>query len=350
MLLSLGGLQVSVLMSLLAVLPTSTNYSLKAYDLGGSGGETSSANYLLNGSTESQSGNPGLSSSYEMGSGVTTNEQSNVPPAPIFTNPNSYYDRLLLQLSTGNNPSDTKYAIAISNNNFTTTQYVKSDHSVGSTLTAVDYQTYTAWGGGSGFLVLGLQPGTGYSVKIKAYQGNFTESAYSPVAVVATVQPYITFTVATTVNPTPPFAIGFSGLVLNTVFSTDADASLGLSTNALYGGNIYIKGSNNGLRSLEKSYTIASSSADLNVVSKGYGAVVTSIGQTNGGPFVAAAPYNGAGNTVGSITSSLQEIAGTGSPISGATLIARIKAKTDINVPASTDYSDVLTFVAAMAY
>lgn len=347
---SIGGFGAFALAGLFAALPTSTNFSLKAYDVGGSSSTSSSTNYSLNGTAGSQSGDTNSSTNYKVAPGLNPDTNSNVPQAPSFTNPSSYYDRLLLQLAAGTNPSDTKYAIAISSNGFTTTQYVKSDHSVGATLAAGDYQTYAAWGGAGGFLVLGLQPGTGYSVKVKAFQGSFTETAYSPVVTVATVQPYITFTVATTSNPTPPFSVSFAGLVLNTVFSADADASLGLSTNALYGGSVYIKGTNNGLKSNQKSYTLSSATADLSAASKGYGAIVTSIGQVSGGPLVATSPYNGSGNNVGAITSSLQEIAGTGTPVSGASLITRIKAKTDLNVPASTDYSDVLTFVAAMAY
>ena len=74
-----------------------------------------------------------------------------------------------------------------------TTYYVKSDHTVGTSLTITDYQTYDLWGGASGIDVVGLEASTTYSVKIKAMQGEISETRYGPVATAATVAPILTF-------------------------------------------------------------------------------------------------------------------------------------------------------------
>ena len=338
-----------VLAGLFAAMPTSTNYSLKGYDLGGSGNSGSSSSYKLNATAGSQGTNASSSASYGENAGQPAVNTSNVPPAPTFTNPSSYYDRLQLVLATGGNPTDAKYAIAISPDGFTTTQYVKSDHSVGGSLAGTDYPTYAAWGGASGFLVLGLLPGTTYTVKVKAMQGNFSESAYGPTATAATLNPTVSFTVATTLSATPPFTISFGSLAPGSVTSSTADASLTLSTNALTGGRIYVRDSNAGLQSLNASYTLSSATADL-TSTKGYGAAVLSASQVSGGPLAAVAPFDATGNNVGVLTTTLREIASTSAPVTSGSLTVRLKAKTDIGVPSATDYADVLTFVAAMLY
>lgn len=339
-----------VVSSIFATMPSSTNYNLKSFDLGTGGGSGSSGSYNLNTVTGTQSAAAGSSASYAENPGLAPTTNANVPPAPAFTNPNAYYDRLQLTLATGANPSDTKYAIAISDDDFVTTRYVKSDHSIGATLTSGDRQTYAAWGGASGFQVLGLSASTTYKVKVKAMQGNFTETAYGPTATAATVAPSLTFAVATTASGTPPFAVSFAGLALGTVFSTDADASLSISTNALLGGSLYIKSNNAGLTSALASYTIASASVDLTGATRGYGAMIVSASQSGGGPVSAAAPFNGVGNAVGGVTTGLQQLASSPGAIDGGSLTVRFKAKSDASVPTATDYTDVVTFVAAMAY
>lgn len=337
------------LTALFAAMPSSTNFSLKGYDLGGSGKDGSSSSYKLNATAGSQGTAPATSATYGENTGQPAVNTSNVPPAPTFTNPSSYYDRLQLVLATGGSPSDVKFAIAISPDGFTTTQYVKSDHSIGASLTATDYQTYTTWSGASGFLVLGLQPSTTYTVKVKAMQGNFSESPYGPTASAATVGPSITFTLATTASATPPFNITFGNLAIGAVTDTDADASLTLSTNALTGGRIYLRDSNAGLLSAAASYTLTSATADLTSAT-GYGAAVLSASQVSGGPLTAVAPFNGAGNNVGALTTTLREVASTSAPVTSGSLTVRFKAKADVRVPAAGDYTDTLTFVAAMIY
>lgn len=348
----IGLFTVGLITGLFAANPSSTNFTLKAYDLGsGGGGSPNSTNYYLNGQAGSQSGAPASSANYGLNPGETSTQVANVPPAPNLSNPSNEYKRLKLVINTGANPTDTLFAIAISGDGFVSTQFVKADTGVGNSLAFTDYQNYTAWGGASGFWINGLQPGTTYQVKVKALQGRSSGSPFGPAtAGVATVQPSLTFSVATSLSGTPPFAVAFVGLSAGTVFNADADAVLTMTTNALNGGAIYIKGLNNGLTSGAAGYTIASATADLSSAANGYGAIVTASGQSSGGPITAASPYNNVANNVGVITNSLAIIGSSSLPITNGSLTVRLKAKTDSVIPSSTDYADNLTFIAAILF
>ena len=134
-------------------------------------------------------------------------------------------------MDPGSDPSDTKYAIAISSDDFTTTLFVTPDLTTATSLETSYWQTYSQWGGTSGILVVGLAADTTYSVKVKAIQGAFSESAYSEVAQAATVVPSLTFTVS---GP-----IDMGTLKSSNNFTATANGTLTTSTNAFNGYNIY---------------------------------------------------------------------------------------------------------------
>ncbi len=341
-----------VLVTLFAASPTSTNYVLPSYDIGSGGTDSSSStSYKLNGTAGTQTGDTQTSTSYSLRGGENPTQDANVPPAPTLSNPSSYYDRLLLVINDGGNPTDTKFLVAISSDNFTTTSYVQTDNSIGATYTIGTYRTYASLGGGSGFLILGLSPSTTYKVKVRAIRGSFTESAYGPAtAGVATNGQSLSFGVTTTLTGTPPFNANFSGLIPGTVYSADADVNVALTTNALSGGTVYIKSSNGALFSASQSYSISSSTADLALATQGYGAQVIATSAVSGGPFVAQSPFNGATDNVGALTSTLQQLLTTANPVATATSTVRLKAKAGSIAPATTDFSDQLTLVAAMSY
>ncbi len=339
------------LTGLFFAVPTSTNYTLKSYDFGNGGGSTSSTNYKLNVSVGAQSGNGTQNStSYKANGGVLPTQHANVPLAPSFSNPSSEYNRLKLVLNTGSNPADTKYQVAISSDGFTTTNYVQTDNTVGPTNSISTYQTYATWGGASGVWVIGLLPSTTYSVKVRALQGGFTGSAYSPTASAATVQSSLTFTVGTSLTATPPYVIAVSGLSAGSVVSGNATANVGLSTNAVSGGAVYINSTNAGLSSASASASIASATADLTVATKGYGVKVTSTSQASGGPLAGSSPFNGSGNNVGGLTTNLQQILVTSSPVTTGTATVTVMAKADNITPSASDYTDTIRLVAAMLF
>lgn len=333
---------------LFGALPASSNYQLKSYDFGNGGGSGSSANYQLNGISGNVSGDTS-SANYRIKSGEPGNENTNVPPAPTVNNPSSYYDRLLVTLNTGSNPSTAVYLIAVSTDGFVTTKYVQPDNTLGNSYTLANYQSYAAWGGASGFYLLGLNPSTTYEVKVRAFQGAFSESALGPAGSAATVAPSLSFGVSTTLSPTPPFTVNFSGLAPGTTFAGDADAQLSLTTNALNGGNVYVK-SGGGLTSTSAGYTLNSATTNLASANFGYGAQVTAVSQASGGPLASVTPYDGSADNVGGLSTALQKILSTSGQLTSGSATVRMKAKTDFTVPSSTDYTDTLLFVAAMTF
>lgn len=181
-----------------AQMPSSDNYQIQEYSFGSGGtGDSTSESYGLQGALgEVEFGMPS-SSNYKAGSGLTYLLQANVPPAPTLSNPGTNYDRLKIVIQTGNNPTDATFAVAISTDNFASdTRFVKSDNTIGSTLSASDYRTYTSWGDSSGSYITGLSRNTTYYVRAQAITGDFTESGWGPTSTgVATVDPSLTFSV-----------------------------------------------------------------------------------------------------------------------------------------------------------
>ena len=217
--------------------PTSTNYELKDYGFGGGGtAKSDSTNYSIFGvAGETEFGKPG-STNYKAGAGLVYTLQANVPPAPTWTNPASNYDRLKLVIQTGGNPTDSKYAVAISDDSFITTQYVQSDYTIGSALGLEDWLTFDgagSWGGAAGKFIRTLKTGTTYQVKVAAKRGNFTESGYGPTASAATSNPSLTFGIS---SSTLTFANLNSG---NSYTDSAKTTALTTSTNAYNGYAIY---------------------------------------------------------------------------------------------------------------
>ena len=342
---------VTSLLSLVAAVPASTNFTLKDYDFGTGGVTASSTSYNLNGTVGTQTGAPQTNGVTILNPGEKPTQTANVPPAGTLTNPSSSYSKLHLVINTGSNPSDGRFAIAISSDNFTTTQYVKTDNSVGTSLAISNYQTYIQWGSATGFDILGLTANTTYKVKVSAYQGAFTASAFGPASAAVATQPTtVSFTVATTTNSTPPFSVNFASLTAGSVFTADANAQLTLSTNAVLGGGIYIVDNNGGLKSTKAAYTLTSATADLTAASKGFGAQAASLSQTSGGPLAAVSPFNGTTNSVGQLSAVLQQIIGLSGAVTGGSAQIKFLAKTDNTVPPASDYSDTQTIIAAMTF
>lgn len=339
---------------LLAAMPASTNYKLQSYGVGSGGTNNSvSSSYAMEGISGETSGTQMSSTTYKVTGGMIPTQTANVPAAPTVVNPANYYNKLRVTIDTGGNPSDTKFAIAVSSDNFVTTQYVKSDDTVGSSLAITDYQTFTAWGGASGFLVLGLQPATNYSFKVKAMQGKFTESSYSSAASAATGNPSLTFDIDVSpsdVQTNPPYDLDMGSLVPGSVVTSPSKIWTTFDTNGDFGGNEYIFGKNGGLKSTAVSYTIAALSGDLTSQTQGFGAQSSSATQASGGPMAASSPYDGSSDTVGITDATIRKIYTTPGPTTSGRTSLVLKAKVTSLTPASTDYSEVLTILAAASF
>ena len=99
------------------------------------------------------------SSNFILGPGLTYTLQPNTPPAPTFTNPSNYYNKLQLSLNQGGNSTDTTFAIQISTTgNFSSNvSYIQADGTLGP---APVFQTYAIWQPSSNpITIIGLTPG-----------------------------------------------------------------------------------------------------------------------------------------------------------------------------------------------
>lgn len=339
---------------IMLVMPASTSYQLQNYSFG-SGGTSNATSTSYAAETLAGEQSQGLLSSaaYKAGSGLQYTNQADVPPAPALTNPSNYYNKLHIVLSTGGNPSDTLFAIAISTDNFATdTRYVQSDMTVGATLGLEDYQTYAAWGGASGADIIGLAAGTTYTVKAKAWQGKFTETGYGPTASVATSDPQLSFDidVAATDVDNSVTTLDLGSLPAGSVVTGTNRVWIDLDTNGATGGKVYVSAANSGLYSSTASHTISSATGNLAALQSGFGAQGASVAQTSGGPLAMVAPYDGSSDTVGVTDTTIREIFSTSAPIVGGRGSFVLKAKSANTTPAAGDYVETLTVIASGSF
>jgi hypothetical protein len=348
----------SAVMMAFFAFPASSNYKLEGFSFGNAGGgNMGSTNYSVEGNLGEVSSNKIGSSNYDLGAGLAFVRQSSVPRGPTFVNDGNYYNKLHLTIDntyagvgTSTFPFDTKFAVAISKDNFATTQYVKSDMTVGTSLTMADYMTYTTWGGLSGSYVVGLDSGTTYTVKAKSMQGMYTESGYSVGVTAATILPTLGFDIdvaATDTQTTPPYLINFGDLITGDISTSTDRVWISLDTNAASGGSVFIYGQNGGLYSVSAGYTIPAISGNLGVLPNGFGAQAVGATQASGGPMSIDAMYNGGGEVVGLTDTLVRQIFMTGNPVTTGRASFVVKAKSDNNVPAAGDYTETLTVIAA---
>lgn len=341
---------------MLAGMPASSHYMMQSYGIGSGGtAGSSSATYKVNGIAGEQSGHSS-STHYQNGAGYNYVQQANVPKATL-SNPGAWYDKLLLNIDPQANASDTKFVVAISPDDFaTTTDYVQNDFTVGTTLTSLDYLTYAGWGGAIGATIRGLTPTTVYSVKAEAIHGAFTETGWGPVDTVATATttPFINFEIDVastyTTGTSGPYAINFGNLLAGSVVTAPNKIWLTVSSNAdngiqLYGGGLY-----GGLKSAITGHTIPSSTQNLTTATEGWGEQVASTSTGAGGPLVTTAPYNVSGTNVGQDYTDLDQIFSSADEITNGVGGINLLAKSQILTPASTDYTETLTMVAAGSF
>lgn len=332
---------------ILLALPASTSYKIiGGYSIGGGGTSSNSSTYTAQEQIGGTDSNP-TSTTYSTRPGFNGAQQANTPLAPTLDNAGNHYNKLHFVVTPDSDPSDTIYAVAISSDGFATTQYVKSDNTVGSTLVLTDYQTYTSWGSAAGTYIIGLKSSTTYSVKVKAFHGKFTETGFGPISSVATSTPSLTFVLSTENQSVAPFSVTFGSLTANTVISATQKVITTISTNGVLGGNIYLVSQNAGLKSIAVNKTIISATGDLSSLSEGYGVQGFSSTQVSGGPIGFVTPYNTTGTLVGIIDITPRLIIQSSLPITTGQATVVLKAKSASTTSSASDYSDTLTFTAS---
>lgn len=340
------------LVFMLAVLPASNNYELGSYGFGTGGtSDSSSSNYRINGAAGEVAGSQD-STNYQLGAGVNYEQQANVPMITI-SNDDNWYNKLKIVIDPQNNPTDALFAVAISTDNFTTTQYVKSDLTISSTLSLSDYQTYAAWGGATGVMIRGLARSTVYTVKAKAMRGRFTESGYGPTSSASTVDPTLVFDIdvaPTDSSTSAPYVVDFGTIPVSTVSQPTDQIWITLTTNGESGGKVYLSGQNAGLRSSLAGYTIGSATGDLSLLAEGFGAQGVSATQTTGGPLSLVAPYNSGGAQVGIADTVIRELFTAPAPVTDGRGSFTLKAKTQPLTPSGGDYAELLQAIASASF
>ncbi|MDB5171005.1 MAG: hypothetical protein JWO35_699, partial [Candidatus Saccharibacteria bacterium] len=281
--------------------------------------------------------------------GFVESQQANVPKlVSIDNNGGQYYNKLHFVVDKQNNPTDATYLVSVSTDNFVSDiRYVQSDGTLTNTISTSQYRTYSGWGSTSGSLMIGLLPSTTYSVRLKATQGQFTESAYGPASSQATAAPSLTFSLVTSASASPPYIVGLGTLIAGSINTTADTVNTSFSTNGTSGGNVYISGKNGGLLSGSTGYKINAVSSDLTSVSEGFGAQNSSISQSSGGPYTVASPYNVSGTNVGIVGAITRSLYSSSLPVSGGSGVLVLKAKSATTDIAASDYQEILTFVAA---
>jgi len=326
---------------LLAAFSSSSSYNLNSYGIGSGGtNNSSSSTYFLNAATGEIFGDTQTSGTLKNNPGSIDTRQASVPLAPTLSNGSgTFTNKLGCIINMSQNITDYTYAIAVSTDNFTTTNFVQASGALGASPL---YQTYTAWGGASGTTITGLLPNTNYQVRVAAIQGRYTASPFGPTATMATVNPSVTFSIS-------PNTISLGSLPAGSVVTSN-NITANFSTNASSGGAVYLAGANGGLKSTSVAFTITSASADLAASGSGFGAQVSTVGQTSGGPLARASPYNGSSNNVGLATATFRSLLTTSAPLTGGSGTIVLKAKSAATTPAAADYTETLTFVASGSF
>lgn len=326
----------------------STNYLLQDYSIG-SGDDGQSSNYALEIGEAGDGNTTGLN--YELLGGLIGTLQIEPPQAPTVSNDGSEYRRLRVTIVPRSSyPSDTEYLIAISDDSFATTDYVQSDLSIAASFGDEDWQTYAAWGGASGSLVLGLTPNTSYQVKVAARHGTFANTDFSETASATTLTPSFAFDIdvaATDTETSAPFSIDFGELNPGSAATASSKLWLDLATNATNGASIWIKSTTGSLTSQSTGGSIATVTGDLTSLTSGFGAQVATITQASGGPLAKVSPYDGAGDVVGNLLTTPLEIVRVGQQVTGGRISIVMKAKVASTTEAAIDYRETMTVMAA---
>ncbi|MCA9381195.1 hypothetical protein KC678_02930 [Candidatus Dojkabacteria bacterium] len=285
------------------------------------------------------------------------------------------YDRAKIEIDAQNNPIDTLYLVSITDGDTATEYFLQSDNTLSTGYDINDYQTICQIEGydprtGSGcetssdpdwddvlqqYNVLNLHAGVTYTVKVKALNGDYTESSYSPTVSATTEYAALVFDIdiddsgGTATETDAPYNILLGDITDTTVTATDR-IWLDMGTNVFNGFTLEVENTDltNGTD------TIPSTTEDLSVdlgADGGYGLKIDTYTEDGLGPIIAASLYDTVGaNEVGALSSAPATIFSTNTtgsnqgPISGGRASVMVKAKAVTSTPPGA-YTDLITFL-----
>lgn len=336
------------------------------------------------------------STTYQARGGTATGIEANVPSVSCFETVSSSgtcslgvngmqevcsspgcYDRAKFKINTNSNPADTRYAVQISTSSTFTSNVWYLDpvsRSIKSTLNLSDFVYQCDWEGtalasycGSTnttfqrYNIFGLVPGTTYYLRIAALHGNtlsgsYTQSAWSTAASSTTANTSINLDVdiatSTAGSSSAPYIINIGTMSPNVVTTSTNYIIFRLTSNAVSGIVMNIKGTNGGLQN--GANLIANVNADL-ASNVGYG--LKNDSSTNSASFsliigtinVSTTPSDFSSGAptdrVGSPTTSFVTLfTSGGAPLHAGVSGYRVKAKPDLT-KAPGNYSETLTYI-----
>jgi hypothetical protein len=281
-----------------------------------------------------------------------------VPAQPTLTNTGgTLYNALDFIIATGSGQqTDTTYAVAISSDGFATTNFIQADDTIGSSPV---WQTYTAWGSGTGQRVTGLSPSTTYAIKVKARYAADTETAYSVSASAATTGPTVsvsfsgvssgtTIASATTTVTSLANSISYGSLILNTTavaaqtITVSTNATGGYTTTIVQDGNLR---KTNGDNIAGTTGSNASPTAWPTGITNGYFGYHT----TDSTLCTGTTSRFSSDNTYAAATTTPSEIICSTGPVTNEQTSLVFKVEIG-SLQAAGDYSDTLTYITTAQY
>ncbi len=300
---------------------------------------------------------------------TTTSGSSNCTTGPselsggmvAICGPSGCYDKARFEIDINENPTDTLYAVMISEDNFNSDiRYIdgatfwpeeQTTHNLSDFLTKTDWETEV-------FNIKGLQSAVTYYIKIFALQGDFTQTQPGPIANATTSGGSIFFDIdiedetGVSAETVSPYQISFTGdykLVGGSAPTTAEDRVwLDASTNSGGGFALIVRGVNGGLKSDTTGQTIVSATANLDVSSDGFGLQSEYIDQDTYpylGSISATTDYSGSGNYVGIIGITASKVYESSTPVFNGRMALKVIARPGIDKTAATDYQESVYFV-----
>jgi hypothetical protein len=277
------------------------------------------------------------------------------------------YDRARFEIITNDNPSDTLYAVMISEDNFVSDlRYIDSTtfkpesystHNLNDFMSKEDWENET-------FNIQGLDSNITYHIKIFALKGDFTETEPGPSKDATTASGSVYFDIdiggenQTDIETSPPYNIYFVGEY--ELIGGSAPISAGdyiwmdAETNSQGGFAIIVNGKNGGLKSDTTSQIIESVTANLDSVSSGFGIQSSYIAYSTATTFlgsISSMPnYSGSINTVGIVSTSPTKVYDADGPIVDGRMSLKLIARPGIDKIPSTDYEEEIFLVFVPRY